>query len=254
MSSNKNNSKKIQGNPQLIHGEAIEAMDRLIKEGITVDAIITDPPYLISKPSGYTETNNDEYRKKYGKHSIDYGDWDKREINLPLLFEKYFRLLRNGGTLITFYDVWKMGIIKEVAKQNNFKQPRLGVWVKTNPVPINSKLNYLSNAKEYFASFIKKAKPTFNSEYDNGTYRYPICSGNERTDHPTQKPLKLMEELVIKHTSSGDLVLDPFMGSGTTGVACKQNNRGFIGIELNENYFEIAKKRIIETQTAKDLT
>jgi len=134
--------------------------------------------------------------------------------------------------------------LKECAEMEKFKQPRLCEFVKTNPVPINSQLNYLSNAKEYFATFVKKSKPTFNSKYNKGIFEYPICSGNERTKHPTQKPLKLMEELVNIHTNQKDLILDPFMGSGTTGVACKNLNRNFIGIEVDKNYFTIAKDRI----------
>ena len=80
---------------------------------------------------------------------------------------------------------------KEIADKYKFKQGRVCIWQKTNPVPINSKLNYLSNANEYFFSFIKDKKPTFNSEYDNGLYKYPICHGKERLNHPTQKPLEI---------------------------------------------------------------
>ena len=91
---------------------------------------------------------------------------------------------------------------------------------------------------------MKKSKPTFNSQYDIGVYNYPICSGNERTEHPTQKPLKLMCDLIKIHSNESDLILDPFMGSGTTGVACRNLNRNFIGIELDEKYFTIASERI----------
>ena len=225
-------------------------MDKLIADGVVVDAIITDSPYIISKKSGYVNNAPDkkDYIAKYGKHTIDFGEWDKIDININLIFERFYKLLKDGGTVVFFYDGWKMQELKECAEMEKFKQPRLCQWIKTNPVPINSKLNYLNNAKEYFATFIKKSKPTFNSKYDNGVYEYPICSGNERTSHPTQKPYKLIADLVFIHSNENDLVLDYFMGSGTTGVACKNLNRNFIGIELDEKYFTIAKDRITMAQ------
>ena len=231
---------------KLYNGDCLEVMDKLIDENVLVDAIITDPPYIISKKSGYTNNSPDklDYIKKYGKHKIDFGEWDKTELDIDVLFLRFSKLLKNGGSLIIFYDIWKMGQLKDVSEKYKFKQPRIGEWVKTNPVPINSKLNYLSNAKEFFATFVKVSKPTFNGEYDNATYRYPICGGSERTEHPTQKPLKLMEDLTQKHTNGNQIILDPFMGSGTTGVACQNLNRNFIGIELDEKYFNIAKCRI----------
>jgi DNA modification methylase len=234
----------------LLNGDCLEMMDKLIDKGVKVDAIITDPPYNISRKSGYVNNSPDkkEYIAKYGKHAIDFGEWDNKDLLTHLIFEKITKLLKNSGTLLWFYDIWKMQEIKQIAIKCKLKQPRICEWVKTNPVPINSNLNYLSNAKEYFCTFVKKSKPTFNSKYDNGIYSFPICHGKERTKHPTQKPLKLMEELVLKHTNESDLIFDPFMGSGTTGVACKNLNRKFIGIELDENYYNIAKERINRKQ------
>jgi len=236
--------KDVKMNIDLRQGDFIEMMKDI--PDASIDAIIIDPPYVISKKSGYVNNSPDkiDYIKKYGKHNIDFGEWDNKEVNLPLMFERFYKILKNGGSLLIFYDVWKMYRIKELAELNNFKQPRLCQWTKSNPVPINSKLNYLSNSKEYFATFVKKSNPTFNSEYDFGMYKYPICGGKERTSHPTQKPLKLMEDLVLKHSNENDTILDCFMGSGTTGVACVKLNRNFIGIELDKKYFEIAKNRV----------
>lgn len=217
----------------------------------SVDLILTDPPYIISRNSGYVNNSPDkkDYIYKYGKHKIDFGEWDKSELNIENLLSEFYRALKPSGTLIMFYDFWKMQELKECAENLKFKQARLGIWNKTNPVPINSKLNYLSNSREFFVTFIKKSKPTFNSTYDDGnyfvqeendSYYLPILHGKERTQHPTQKPLTLIEDLIKKHSNASDTVLDPFMGSGTTGVACKNLNRKFIGIELDNTYYEIA--------------
>ena len=215
-------------------------------ENNSVDLILTDPPYFISRDSNFKKTSEktpDDMKTKYDI-SIDFGEWDKGEIDWNTLLSEYYRVLKPGGTLIIFYDSWKSNELKLYAEKNKFKQPRIGMWVKTNPVPINSKLNYLSNAVEYFFTFVKKSKPTFNSSYDNGIYNYPICHGKERYKHPTQKPLQLISDLINKHSNPGDLVLDTFAGTGTTAHACLNLNRKYIMIEKDENYFNIMTDRI----------
>ena len=213
----------------------------------SVDLILVDPPYLISKSSGFSnisDTTSKEMATKYGKVSIDFGEWDKGELDWNLLFKEYYRILKDSGTLIIFYDIWKSNDIKSMADKYKFKQPRVGQWQKTNPVPINSKINYLSNAIEFFFTFVKGKKPTFHSLYDNGVYKYPICHGKERYDHPTQKPLALISDIINKHSNEGDVVLDNFAGTGTTAHACILNNRNYIVIERDDKYFDILKFRI----------
>ena len=225
-------------------------------ESNSIDLILIDPPYLISKKSNFkshSEDADDDLVTKY-KISIDFGEWDKKKINWEFLFSEYHRVLKKGGTLIIFYDVWKSFELKFWAEKNKFNQPRVGQWQKTNPVPVNSKVNYLSNAIEYFFTFVKGGSPTFNSKYDNGIYKYPICHGNERTSHPTQKPLQLIKDLVEKHSNPGGLVLDTFAGSGTTGHACLLSNRNFILIEKDKNYFDILKNRIENLSTNSSIS
>ncbi len=213
----------------------------------SIDLILVDPPYLISRKSGFMRYSEDAKKDmvvKYGKVSIDFGEWDKEEIDWDSLFREYYRVLRPGGTLIFFFDIWKSGMVKDVAERYRFKQPRIGQWHKTNPVPINSKINYLSNAIEYFFSFIKDKKPIFNSEYDNGVYRHPLCHGKERLEHPTQKPLSLISEIIEKHSRVGDTVLDTFAGTGTTGHACILSGRKYILVEKDAVYFGLIQNRL----------
>ena len=209
----------------------------------SIDLILIDPPYEISRTTNFqngelTGTDTDRFRI-----SMDFGDWDKNFTNLEEVFKQGYRILKDGGTMICFYDLWKIETIKRYYENNKFKQIRFIEWLKTNPVPINSKINYLSNAREIAVLGIKKSKPTFNSSYDNGLYQYPICHDKGRF-HPTQKPLELIKELIVKHSNEGDIVLDCFSGSGTTGVAAIQTNRQFIGCEINPEYYEQSKKRI----------
>lgn len=236
----------------ILKGDCFELIKSI--ESKSVDLILIDPPYLISRDSNfnkYSDETSKELITKYGSISIDFGDWDKSEIDWDLLFREYQRILKDGGTLIIFYDIWKSTELKLIADKYKFKQPRVCQWQKTNPVPINSKLNYLSNAIEYFFTFVKGKKPTFNSVYDNGVYKHPICHGKERYSHPTQKPLQLISDIISKHSNPGDVVLDNFAGTGTTAHACILLNRKYILIEKDDNYFQIIENRI---KTIKETT
>ena len=226
----------------LLQGDCLELIKQVPSN--SVDLILIDPPYEISRPTNFQsgeETGRDTDRFRI---SMDFGEWDKNFTGLEVVIKEGYRVLRQGGTMICFYDLWKIETLKNLYDSNKFKQVRFIEWMKTNPVPINSKINYLTNAREVAVSAIKGSKPTFNSSYDNGLYSYPICAGKERTIHPTQKPLSLITDLVLKHSNEGDMVLDCFMGSGTTGVACKNTNREFIGMELDEKYYKVACERL----------
>jgi site-specific DNA-methyltransferase (adenine-specific) len=252
-------------------------------ENNTIDLILTDPPYIISRESGmnshynkvkYNEKNNietvktekewEEYKTinniendinknnylKYGtiygkKYCVktDYGDWDN-DFTMEILekfIKLYFDKLRNGGTLIIFFDLWKIETLKKILEKYNFKQIRFIEWIKTNPQPLNSKINYLTNCREIALTCIKGTKPTFNSQYDNAIYMFPLQGGKNRF-HPTQKSLSLFEELIKKHSNENDTVLDTFLGGGTTLIACKNTNRKFKGCELNKEYFDKVKQ------------
>jgi DNA modification methylase len=238
----------------ILHGDCFELIKNV--ESKSVDLILVDPPYLISRDSNFNKYSDDASKElitKYGKVSIDFGDWDKGELDWDFLFKEYNRVLRDGGTLIIFYDVWKSTEIKTMADKYKFKQPRVCQWQKSNPVPINSKLNYLSNAIEYFFTFVKGKKPTFHSVYDNGTYRYPICHGKERYDHPTQKPLPLIIDIINKHSNPGDLVLDNFAGTGTTAQAYILTVRKYLVMQTDEKYFDIIKSRVDGLSTNLEL-
>jgi site-specific DNA-methyltransferase (adenine-specific) len=141
-----------------------------------------------------------------------------------------------GGTCIIFFDLWKLSHLKELMEKHKFKQLRFIEWIKTNPQPINSRVNYLTNSREIAVVGIKKGKPTFNGEYDNGIYRFPIQSGKDRF-HPTQKNIKLFEELIKKHSNEGDVIVDTFLGGGTTAIACKSTGRKCIASEISGEYY-----------------
>jgi len=249
---------------------------KTIQKG-SIDLILTDPPYIISKETGMNihynkvkqnEENNIEFVKTeeewtiyktehsildddnkenymrygtiYGKKycvKTDYGEWDS-EFTMEILEKficEYYQKLKNGGTVIIFFDLWKITLLKEVMEKYKFKQIRLIEWIKTNPQPLNSSINYLTNCREIALLGIKGTKPTFNSKYDNGIYMFPLQGGKNRF-HPTQKSLCLFEELIRKHSNENDTVLDTFLGGGTTAIACKNTRRKFKGCEISSEY------------------
>lgn len=216
----------------------------------SVDLILIDPPYEVSRETNFRsgeETGRDTDRFRV---SMDFGEWDQGFTGLDSVIGECFRILKKGGTLICFYDLWKITTLKDYFEKNGFKQLRFIEWVKTNPVPINSKVNYLTNSREIAVVGVKSGKPTFHSEYDKGIYECPICHDKGRF-HPTQKPLALFEELIRKHSNEGDLVLDCFSGAATTAVAAYNTSRNFIGCELNKEYFDKSLDRVMEAMKEK---
>jgi len=260
-------------------------------EDNSIDLILTDPPYIISKDSGmdklykkiqqndgqnmkteddwnkYKQTLNkpkEEIEQGFGKGwskenyikyghiqgkkyatKTQFGEWDN-EFTMEILdkfIEQYYKKLRKGGTMIMFFDIWKITTLKEIMEKHKFKQIRFIEWIKTNPQPINSKINYLTNCREIALLGIKGSKPTFNSKYDKGIYEFPMASGKNKF-HPTQKNIDLFIELIKKHSNEGDLVMDTFLGGGTTAIASKITKRNFIGCEINKEYYDKIKKII----------
>lgn len=177
------------------------------------------------------------YGKKYSVQT-EYGEWDTSFTmeKLDEFIKSYYKKLKKGGTMIIFFDIWKISKLKEIMEKYKFKQIRFIEWIKTNPQPLNSKINYLTNCREIALLGIKGSKPTFNSSYDNGIYKFPLQGGKNRF-HPTQKSLLLFEALIKKHSNEGDIVLDTFLGSGTTAIACKNTNRKFVGCEISKEYY-----------------
>ena len=228
-------------------GDCLEIMSEIGKN--TVDLILTDPPYMISRKTNFSKGGGNQ--SKYGMISMDFGEWDWGDgVDMEKYFTEAYRILKKGGTIIMFYDIFKMEQIKTIAEKIGFKQPRIGFWNKTNAVPVNAKVNYLSNAREYFISFCKGKKGTFNSYYDKGSYDYPIVSGKKRV-HPTQKPYGLMADLIKVHTNPGDMILDSFAGSGVVLEACTNLERNGIGIEIDEKYYNECKKWENNVQDSK---
>jgi DNA modification methylase len=234
-------------NIQLYHGDCLEIMDKLIEQGVKVDAIITDPPYNISKANNF-HTMKNKYGKLANRTGIDFGKWDKN-FDLFTWIKLGVNLLNKNGSMFIFNDWKNLGNIARFAESIGMEIKDCFRWEKTNPMPRNRDRRYVTDFEMGVWLVKSKSKWTFNRQdkmYERPKFVSGLVSGTEKTKHTTQKPVVLMEHLVKIHSNEWDLILDPFMGSGTTGVACNNLNRSFIGIELDEAYFDIAKERIYD--------
>ena len=243
---------------KLYHGDCLEVMDRLIEAGITVDMVLTDPPY------GTTGCK-----------------WDTI-IPLDEMWERLNKLIKPNGAICLF-SIEPFGSLLRVSNIKNYRYD--WQWFKSKSGNFMMANKQPHKRVEYINVFYRK-QPTYNplkiknpngeemrSKYKPSKQKdkyigqvsvndeYTKYSENYETDkllpisllkfknvnkplHPTQKPVDLLEYLIKTYTNEGELVLDFTMGSGSTGVACMNLNRKFIGIELDEKYFDIAKDRI----------
>lgn len=214
----------------------------------SIDLILTDIPYNISRPNSF-QTMPD----RKGRTGIDFGEWDKGfDVDgISVLARK----LKKGGSLITFHALEQYHMVVDALSDLEVKD-RL-VWEKTNPMPRNRDRRYISNI-EHFTWFVKPGdKWTFNRQhasYDGSVITFPVESGGGyKRYHPCQKNVKLLEELIKRHTNVDDMVLDPFMGSGSTCIAAINTDRRFIGFEIDEQYYNTAYDRVAEATLNKIL-
>lgn len=208
---------------KIILGDCLEVMRGMADN--SVDLIVTDPPYNISQKSN-------------GLRNLDYGEWDKDPTN-ELVFAAVKEMVRiSKGTVIIFTANQQFSFIHNYLESRGLITKCL-VWLKTNPNVMNAEHSYVLGQE--LIVYGKKRNATYNPPYKLSYFKTAIPSGRL---HPTQKPLKLIKGLILDCSKEGDIVLDPFLGSGTTTRACKDLNRKYIGIEIDPDYFKIAEQRL----------
>ncbi len=218
----------------IYHGRAEAALPG--PEPGSIDLVLTDPPYAVSKPGeDIVVTGHAPYRR-------DFGEWD-REFSPAFLLEQSARLLRPGGSFVAFCSD------DLVANYHStpLKHRKLGVWAKTNP-PCRVRPGYQHGGELWVYQTKPGAAPTWNGGACQSNI---ITTANARSTegpllHPNQKPLALISGFIARHSNPGDLVLDPYMGSGTTAVACRNLGRRFVGVEQSEQFCAVAVERLAQ--------
>lgn len=225
---------------KLLQGDYLELLKKIPDHSI--DLIATDPPYLISATNGGGTINN---VKKLNKSLADLKTVDITQgYDIELFGEEFIRVMKEINIYFWCNKVQIPDYFDFYVNKHKCKFDIL-CWHKTNALPTYSN-KYLSDT-EYLLYFRKGSGKCFPQSYEDAKTFYiaPINHKDKKEfGHPTIKPLDITEKIIRNSTREGQLVLDPFMGSGTTGVAALNNNRNFIGMELDEGYFKIAKERI----------
>lgn len=228
---------------EIFNADAYEKVNELIAAGVKVDHIITDPPYNISKDNNFGTMKNP-------RAGVDFGNWDRGKFDLYAWVPEYAKLLNKNGSMIIFCSYRFISFIIDAleSEEAGMVVKDILVWQKSNPMPRNINRRYVQDMEFAIWAVKKSAKWVFNKPDDKpylrAMFTTSLVSGSEKLGHPTQKSLKLMEDIVSIHTNENELILDPFMGSGSTGEAALRCGRRFMGIEFEKEYFEMAKKRL----------
>ncbi len=232
---------------EIYRGSCIDAMKSMAPESI--DLILTDPPYNLGKFMKDRATNLKRMRSNYfgaaGWDDLDFSDWSS---SMDAFFEEASRVIRVGGAMIVFMAIIKVETIIQLAVKHGFYYKTTGIWHKTNPMPRNMNLHFINSTEAWVYFTYKKRTGTFNNEGKavHDFFETSVAPAGERAfgKHPTQKPVVLLSQMVKLLSDEGDTVFDPFMGSGSTGVAALTTGRNFIGSEISEEYCNISQARL----------
>jgi len=215
-------------------------------EDNSIDFIFTDPPYNLANYS--TGNMQFDWRKNINNN---LAEWDKVALKPEDLKDEFLRILKPAGNIMIFCSYNLLGKYHEIFDPL-FDTFQFFVWHKSNPVPKFRKAGFLNSCELIICMWNKGHTWNFISQKEmHNFYETPICMGAERIknpNHPTQKPVRLLSHLIKIASNENDLIFDPFMGVGSTGVAALELGRNFIGIEINKDYYNAAEIRLKNIQ------
>ena len=218
-------------NVKLYCDDCLKIMKQIQNESI--DLIVTDPPYLIKYKTNHRKNKNHDFCSE-----ILNDDNEQLIINY---IKECFRILKNNSAMYMFCNCDRVDFFKQCLEDVGFKIKNMIIWVKNNWTAGYLKAQF---GKQYEIIFlVNKGRKCFNGKRITDVWMFDKVSGKKQM-HQNQKPVDLLEQCILKHSNENDVIFDGFMGSGSTGIACLNTNRKFIGVELDEKYFKIAKERI----------
>ena len=202
-------------------------------ENESIDLIVTDPPYLIKYKTNHRKNKDHDFCSEILND-------DNEQLIIDYIRECY-RILKNNTAMYMFCNCDKVDFFKQELENAGFKIKNMIIWVKNNWTAGDLKAQF---GKQYEIIFlVNKGRKCFNGKRITDVWMFDRISGKKQL-HQNQKPVDLLKQCILKHSDENDIIFDGFMGSGSTGVACIETNRKFIGVELDKKYFEIAKERI----------
>ena len=215
----------------------------------SIDFILTDPPYNLGQHS----TGNIPLPGRSAMNN-DVADWDMIDFNPEEWADEFIRILKPTGNLFIFTSYNQLGRWYNCL-DHRFDTSNFMIWHKTNPAPKIFKAGFLNSCEMIFTCWNKKHTWNFISQAEMHNFiQSPICMSPERLKdpkHPSQKPVVILKKMLEIASNKDDVVFDPFMGVGSTGVAALELDRRFIGVEIDEAYFKAAEKRIENTMDKK---
>lgn len=226
---------------KLLHGDANEILDILIESGVKVDAIITDPPYELHTRGGSPHATELGRRATMHRDSIKFLS---NGFDYDSIFDKFLKLCKIPNILIFCSNLQISKIMSWF--ENKQCSVTLLVWKKPQAIPLANR-KYISDLE--FIVYVRKSGVPWNTDVKDykRKCKLKICNPVFPRDgkiHVTQKPVELLEELVELHSLQNHLILDPFMGSGSVGIACANLKRNFIGIEISKEFYDLTLTRI----------
>ena len=215
----------------------------------SIDFILTDPPYNLGLFMKNRQTNLKALRANHFSGTLwDHLEFDQWSENIDQLFNEFSRILKKGKCLIIFMSIIKVETIIRIAEKYGFYYKTTGIWHKKNPMPRNKDLHFINSTETwiYFTYGTKTSTFNNNGKTYHDFFESSATPANEKKNgrHPTQKPLILLNHLISLLSNKNEIVLDPFMGSGSTGIAALNLKRKFIGIELNKTYYDLSNKSL----------
>ena len=218
-------------NIKLYCDDCLNIMKQIDNESI--DLIVTDPPYLIKYKTNHRKNKCHDFCSEILND-------DNEQLIIDYIRECY-RILKNNTAMYMFCNCDKVDFFKKELENAGFKIKNMIIWVKNNWTAGDLKAQF---GKQYEIIFlVNKGRKYFNGKRITDVWMFDRISGKKQL-HQNQKPVDLLKQCILKHSDENDIIFDGFMGSGSTGVACIETNRKFIGVELDKKYFEIAKERI----------
>lgn len=227
-------------NYTVVNGDCLDYLGQIPDNSI--DLILTDPPYNIAQYS----TGNINLPGRSALNN-DLAEWDLIPIDPFDLLPDFKRIIKPDGNIFVFTSYNLIGKWHE-AFDSEFDTFQFFIWHKTNPAPKIFKNGFLNSCEMIACMWNKGHKWNFSDQRNmHNFFESPICMKPERLSepkHPSQKPVRLLEHIVSIASNENDVVFDPFMGVGSTGVAALRNKRRSIGIEIEKSYFDAAEMRI----------
>lgn len=223
----------------LILGDALQELKKL--DDSSVDLVVTDPPYKLNKTTGGVSKTGFVDKWQGNIKGSDKTASILNDIKFSEWLPEVYRVLKDNSHCYIWVNDKNLSDLQKEAEKVGFRLHNILIWHKNNLTPNRW---YMKNCEFILFLYKGKAKPIKNK---NSAQLFEVKNKSGKNKlHPTEKPVEILKCLIENSSNEHDIVLDPFMGSGTTGVACLYTDRYFVGIELDKKYFDVAEKQIIK--------